>query len=130
MLQDSLAQMRASLKQIGEVKITYWPADERRKRSGMSSLELTAIKAQTSFEQTDEEGLTTWAESIDFLIAPDDLVLNQVQLEPQAGDQIQELIGSNLCLFEVMALDGQTTWRWTDPYRTLRRVHTKQVEEK
>jgi hypothetical protein len=46
-------------------------------------------------------------------------------LTPAYGDTI--IAGGSL--FEVLAPNGETPWRWTDPSQTAKRVHTKYLKE-
>lgn len=55
----------------------------------------------------------------DFLIRVSDLPDT-----PQVGDRIRTRGG----LFEVLD-DGDGCWRWSDPFRTLWRVHTRKISD-
>lgn len=80
-------------------------------------LTVIATFGQTRFEIVDEAGLTTGAHVWDFLIIAGDL-----GFDPVPGDAIK----ANGRRYEVLAL-GQDIrgWRWSDPYRTTYRIHTK-----
>lgn len=83
-------------------------------------LTVIATFGQTRFEIVDEVsggGLTVGAHVWDFLILADDL-----GLAPIPGDAIH----ANGRRYEVLKF-GQDIhgWRWSDPYRTTYRIHTK-----
>ncbi|MGE3803914.1 MAG: hypothetical protein AB7K24_04475 [Gemmataceae bacterium] len=63
----------------------------------------------------------------DFLIPAASLVLASVSVLPERGDLILETQGSQVYRYEVMAPGKEPAWRWSDVYRKLLRIHTKQV---
>lgn len=56
----------------------------------------------------------------DFMIAAADLGLT-----PQAKDRIQ--LSSQV--YEVRSIGNEPAWRWSDPHRTILRIHTKLIAE-
>jgi hypothetical protein len=72
------------------------------------------------------DGVITHAQERDYLIAADDLVLGGAATLPERGDQIDETIDGATVTFEVLPLAGEAHWRYSDPFRTLLRVHTRQ----
>ena len=95
------------------------PAEYR--RAGQEALTVIATVGQTTYEVDDEYGLRVEAHVTDFLILADELW--PVVDEPQTGDQI--VVEGRL--YEVMELSGQGHWRWSDPYQTTLRIHTKEL---
>ncbi|MBX3399540.1 MAG: hypothetical protein KF873_12425 [Gemmataceae bacterium] len=63
----------------------------------------------------------------DFLIHAADLVLGAVVVLPERGDVIRETAGTQTFVYEVMAPGKEPAWRWSDVYRKVLRIHTKQV---
>jgi hypothetical protein len=63
----------------------------------------------------------------DFLIHAADLVLGGSPTLPERGDLIRETQGTKTFIYEVMAPGKEPPWRWSDVYRKLLRIHTKQV---
>jgi len=63
----------------------------------------------------------------DFLIQAADLLLGGSPVLPRRGDQIRETVGAQTFVFEVMAPGKEPPWRWSDPFRKMLRIHTKQV---
>lgn len=78
----------------------------------------TAILGATSYEVSDEFGTLIGAKMIDFLIPASDLTKN-----PSVGDRIT----INNDVYEVLELGNEGCWRWSDPFKTIRRIHTKAV---
>ena len=101
------------LKQHASSPVTY--------RRDQESHEIDATFGRTQYEVEDEHGLRVGAEVIDFLVSAE--VFAPMFGEPEAGDQIV----ADGVVYEVMDLAGQGHWRWSDPYRTTMRIHTKEV---
>ncbi|MGC9455752.1 MAG: head-tail joining protein [Phycisphaerae bacterium] len=100
------------------------PVTYRRPSTGSgqaTELVVSATFGRTEYEVEDDYGLRVGAEVTDFLVAAADFI--PTFGEPEAGDRI---IADGVA-YEVMALAGQGHWRWSDPYRTTLRIHTKEV---
>jgi hypothetical protein len=100
------------------------PVTYRRPSTGSGQAAEQVVNAtlgRTEYEVQDDFGPTVGAEATDFLILTEELA--PVFGEPQAGDRIM----ADGAVYEVLALPGQGHWRWSDPYRTTVRIHTKQV---
>jgi hypothetical protein len=63
----------------------------------------------------------------DFLIAPSDLIISGSAITPERGDTILETVGTKVYTYEVNAPGGEPAWRWSDPHRSLYRIHTKEI---
>lgn len=96
-------------------------------RRGPDEKEILATVGQTEFEQADDAGLIHRVESRDFLVRTADLDLGAGPIQPRAGDQVREVVGSSKVVYEVNAPGGQPPWRYSDPYRRVLRIHTKQI---
>jgi hypothetical protein len=46
---------------------------------------------------------------------------------PERGDVIRETQATRTFVYEVMAPGKEPPWRWSDVYRKLLRIHTKQI---
>ena len=79
---------------------------------------VNATFGKTDVEIADESGLTIQAHVWDFLMAAEEL-----GFDPEPGD----VIAANSRKYEVMNLGGEGCWRWSDPYRTTYRIHTKDI---
>ena len=94
---------------------------------GASSVELSATIGQTTFEQDYEFGGIQRIQSRDFLVRTTDLVLDSAEVLPVAGDQIREVQGEKVFVYEVMAPGSEPPFRYSDPYRKALRIHTKHI---
>ena len=91
-------------------------ADEVTYRHGSSAKTIKAIAGRTVFRSTNDCGNWVRTETRDFIIRTGEL-----DIFPETGDVI-EVDGGE---YEVLAPNGEPVWRWSDPYRTALRVHTK-----
>ena len=94
---------------------------------GDVSVEVQASIGKTTFDIDDGYGAVESWESRDFLIAAANLVLSGVDVLPVAGDRINEVQDGLTFVYEVLAPGKEPCWRYSDPYRTTLRIHTKQV---
>jgi hypothetical protein len=92
------------------------------------TVNLAATPGATTFEIDNGYGVVERLVSRDFLITTSDLVLGGAVVGPRPGDQITESTASGTFVYEVMSPGKEPCWRWSDPYRNTRRVHTKQVQ--
>lgn len=104
-----------------------WLNDQREKclsvpivyrRKGKMPVSMTASVGRTLFRSETENGVTIRVESRDFLVSVD-----QMPREPQRGDRIT-YAGR---IYEVLAPNGETVWRWSGPQHVTRRIHTKEI---
>jgi hypothetical protein len=87
---------------------------------GLDQHVVNATFGRTAYEIVDQSGLTIGGHVWDFLILASDLSVG----EPQPGD----VVVADGRRFEVMALGEDIQgWRWSDPYRTTFRIHTKDI---
>jgi hypothetical protein len=63
----------------------------------------------------------------DFLIHAADLILAGEPTLPERGDLIRETQGGRTFVYEVMAPGKEPPWRWSDVFRKVLRIHTKQI---
>lgn len=96
-------------------------------RRGAASMPVTAVVGRYAADVGDGNGLTVRTEVRDYLIAAADLVLGGVPVEPRGGDRIVEGDPAAGTVFEVMDLAGEGPWRYSDPARTVLRIHTRRV---
>ena len=93
---------------------------------GTSSVRVRATVGRSNFEYNDAEGLVTHSRTRDYLVNVRDLKLDYIPCEPIAGDRITEIDGTT---YEVQAVNGEPVWRWSDPQRTVYRIHTRYIGE-
>lgn len=79
--------------------------------------QVQATVGKTVFKIDSGYGVT-YVESTDFLISTDAL-----KAEPKKRDVIEWRGGK----YEVLAPDSEPVWRYSDPYQTTYRIHTKKV---
>ena len=88
---------------------------------------LQATIGKTEFEIDDGSGVLQRVESRDYLVPTAALRLAGVQTLPIVGDRIRETQGSRTFVYEVLAPGKEPHYRYSDPFRTLLRIHTKLV---
>lgn len=86
-------------------------------RRGASDTTVNASYGATKYEQVDAGGVAIESRVWDFLIAADEIS------EPQAGDRII----ADGQIYELLPLGGDGVWRWSDPFRQVYRIHTRQI---
>jgi hypothetical protein len=91
-------------------------------RRGETEAALDATFGRTEYQVEDDFGVVVAAHVTDFLVATAEPA--PVFGEPQPGDRIV----ADGVAYEVMSLGNQGHWRWSDPYRTTMRIHTKDVD--
>lgn len=62
----------------------------------------------------------------DYLIPASVLTIGGTRFEPEEGHRIVEVLNGVTREFEIIAPLGEPPWRWSDPGRTMFRVHTKE----
>ena len=97
-------------------------------RRGELGATLQATIGKSMYDQDDGEGIVTRSQVRDFLIDTQSLLQSNIGTLPRRGDTIVEIDGDHTFIFEVMALGGDTPWRYSDPFRLKLRIHTKQIE--
>ena len=95
---------------------------------GSDQVAVTAIIGRTLMKIEDGYGAIhmQWTDR-DFLISPADLILAGSVITPERGDTIRETVGTKIYTYEVNAPGGEPAWRWSDPHRSLYRIHTKEI---
>lgn len=114
----ALAANKAQRSAAGEA-ITY--------KRGVNSVSLTAVIGTSGFDQVDAMGIVERIESRDYFIEAAKLIIDSALILPGIGDSILETVDGVTYTYEVMTLDGQPAWRYSDPYRDKLRIHTKQI---
>jgi hypothetical protein len=108
------------LKQHASRPVVYW--------RGAQQAAVQATVGRTLLKLDDGYGgvRMEWTDR-DFLIHAADLVLGGTPALPERGDLIRETVGTTTFVYEVMAPGKEPAWRWSDVYRKVLRIHTKQV---
>ena len=85
-------------------------------RLGGGTKTVRAVPGRTVFRSVNDVGAWIRIETRDFIVAASALAA-----PPETGDVIR-FRGAD---YEVLAPNGEPAWRWSDPYRTAYRIHTK-----
>lgn len=89
---------------------------------------LSAVFGRTMLKLADEvTGFRIVWTDRDFIVRAADLVLNGVAVLPARGDRIAEVSNGVAWTFDVLAPGDEPHWRWSDPERTMLRIHGKLV---
>lgn len=118
MLASAMTRLQAMQQANAATPIIY--------RRGRSSLSFSATKGQTTYQEDLGDIGVTMHTSGDYIFPVSLLQTLEVSsgtVEPKPGDIIEES-GRR---FEVLPLNGDKVFRYSDPGRTQIRVHTKQV---
>jgi hypothetical protein len=96
---------------------------------GVSTLAVQATVGRTLLKLDDGYGgvLLQWTDR-DFLIRAEDLVIAGETILPQRGDRVHEVQSGVTYTYEVLAPGKEPVWKWSDLYRSLLRIHTKQIQ--
>jgi hypothetical protein len=119
--QNAYAVSRRSQKRTNGVTVTL-------KRGEATSLEITAVWGNTRGSVVSENSFEVEVKERDYLIDVDDYDFGTGPVRPLDGDLIIETIGKATLTHEVLPLVSDKSWSWSDPGRTVYRVHTKQIE--
>jgi hypothetical protein len=106
----------AAVQAAAGVSVTY--------ARGVTSLAITAVVGRTAFASNQMGGpRIEWGDR-DYLITVEDLTIG----EPAIGDRVTEVIDGTSIVFELVTPDtGEPAWRYSDPQRTVYRLHMKRV---
>ncbi|MFA9478514.1 hypothetical protein ACERK3_09420 [Phycisphaerales bacterium AB-hyl4] len=121
LIDNAIAAAHASLASVAGRVITY------RRGSTTVSIE-DALIGESRFEVVEASGFHSETVSRDYLIPAAELA-GLAPAEPREGDQIEEQVGGERRVYEVMRPGpGQTAWRYRDAARAQLRIHTKHVQ--
>ena len=119
--QDAIANGLASVRRVAGTTVSYH-------RDALSVV-LTAAAGTPRDIVDDYNEVQIAAGERDWLIASADLVLDASPILPVSGDRIHETVGVATYVWEVLPIDGETCFIWSDATRTTMRVHTKRVRK-
>lgn len=111
MIRSGIETLRDALTACAAVDAVYKPL-------GGGAVPIKAVAGRTVFRSTDANGMWTRFETRDFIV-PRGLLPS----EPQVGDEVEFLGGA----YEVLSPNGEPAWRWSDPFKTAYRIHTKHI---
>ena len=84
----------------------------------LRAVQLASAAVEVTYRPRGGGALALRIETRDFIV-PRELLPS----EPQVGDEVDFLGGT----YEVLSPNGEPAWRWSDPFRTAYRIHTKHV---
>lgn len=108
-LEEAVNTLRSIQESCLSVPVSY-------RRSGGEARTVNAVVGKTVFHSRSDYGTWTRTETRDFIIRADAL-----SEPPTRGDEIA-YAGRT---YEVLAPNDEPVWRWSDPYCTAMRIHTK-----
>jgi hypothetical protein len=94
---------------------------------GAEQVAVQATIGKTEFEIDDGSGVIQRFQTRDYLIQTEELVLGGVPTLPVAGDRIRETVGNQTFVYEVLAPGNEPHFRYSDPFRKVLRIHSKNV---
>lgn len=123
-MEDILKAAHVALCKARGVELTY--------SRGEVSVDLVGVPGSTPFRFEDANG-AGWMRVVsrDYLVLAERLVLGGQPIQPTRGDRITEVKGAVTRVYEVLAPSGsdEPEWRWSDSYRVVMRIHTKEIED-
>lgn len=96
---------------------------------GSDSVTLDAVIGRTTHAVTDDYGAAVITETKDFIVAVADFLFDGSAVTPERGDTITEVDGSTTHTYKVSAPSGEPHYRYSDPDRTMIRIHAVHVDE-
>jgi hypothetical protein len=117
MLAAGSAWLTSQLNAAAGTTVTY--------RRGSDEAEITATIGRSDFESQDQNGVIENWEARDYLVPTGNLPFG----EPLRGDVIVEASGGLELEYEVAAPRGVPVFRYGDAFRSIVRIHTKQVAD-
>lgn len=117
---QAITDQYESLREAAGVAVRY--------RRGDESVELIVVRGNSRYEIADNSGMMVNKDVLDFIILTSELVLDDENVLPMAGDRIEELDSG--AVHELMQPSpSETLWRYSDRNRSRVRVHTRTVRE-
>jgi len=117
MLAAGAAWMTGQLQAAAGTTVTY--------RRGTDTADVTATIGRSEFEAQDQSGVIERWESRDYLVPAADMPFG----EPARGDVIVETSGTIELEYEVASPRGVPVFRYGDAFRSIVRIHTKQISD-
>jgi len=116
--------LRQGLAWLAQQRTRHMTSPVQYQRTGQTPITVQATFGRTEYDITDGAGASLQTHVVDFLILASDLVALH---PPQRGDVILAPGSGGDHQYEVLDLPGDGCWRWSDPYHTTLRIHTKDV---
>ena len=114
-LSDGVTWLAAQIKANASETITY--------SRGAATVTLSVTRGYTEHTELDGDGFPILTHTQDFICTTADLILSGSAAIPQKGDVITDAGGVT---FSVYPPSGGTPYRYSDPYRTMLRIYTRE----
>src|SRR6266849_9780825 len=120
LLQSGIAWLSGELQAFAAEEVVY--------QRGNQSIVCLATFGKTLLKLDDGAGgvRMEWTDK-DFLIPASSLINGGIPDDPRRGDTIVATNDMGMYTYEVIPYMSEPPWRWSDPYRTIYRIHTKLV---
>lgn len=90
---------------------------------GASRVTIQATFGKTPYQFQSENGFQVGGEVTDFVFSAGDLILNGNLTTPDIGDKIV----TGRATYEAQMVGNEGCWKYSDPFGTMIRFHTKEV---
>ena len=111
-----MGMIESGIGALREAQAVHLGVEAAYSRPGGREKTVLAVLGRTVFRSTNDAGAWVRTETRDFIVAA-----GALDAPPETGDVIR-FRGAD---YEVLAPNGEPAWRWSDPYRTAYRIHTK-----
>ena len=95
---------------------------------GSESIAIFAVPGRTDYETETFGGVYDSHQSRDYLVLAGDMKISGNTILPERGDEIRETIDGEDTVFPVLDLVGGRHYSFSDQYRVVIRIHTKQAQ--
>jgi hypothetical protein len=130
MLARGMAWLSRAVRLHAAIPVLYErPADGERKRARRVTV-MAVLGRPEGVGEASIEPVRVDAEAVDFLISAADLVFGRQAVEPKPDDRVYLKRDGRTLIYEILPrTGGSPPWRWSDPQRTIRRIHAKLIDE-
>jgi hypothetical protein len=118
--------LKQGLMWLSQQRTNHMASPVQYQRAGQMPVQVQATVGRTDLDITDGAGASLQTHVVDFLILASDLA---DLYPPRRGDVILATGSGGDHEYEVLDLPGagDGCWRWSDPYHTTLRIHTKDI---
>lgn len=116
--------MRRGIKYLAEKMRLHTGESILYKQDGIEFV-TKAVFGKTDIDVVSEEEFRIVSCANDFIVSAADMCFNGLPIWPKQGDVIETQVSG---LFEVLYLPAEGCWRYSDPFGTMYRIHTKKIK--
>jgi hypothetical protein len=114
---DAISTALETLQTLHSTTATYTQGDN-------TLAGVVVVPGRTITEEQTNEGALFKNRITDYLISVESLKVGETYLTPCRGDKIALADGTN---WSVLPVNQETSYRYSDPAKTVYRIHTKQI---